>query len=143
MTETDRAVSTTVGYAIALSITTILVSGLLVSAGHVVDSREKTTVRSELEVVGERVVSGLMAADRLAATDGANDVAVSVNLPSRVAGNGYSIEIKSDEVILEADSVRTSVTVPVETSTTLSTGTVSGGSIRIELSGGNLEVRSA
>lgn len=143
MTETDRAVSTTVGYAIALSITTILVSGLLVSAGHVVDSREKTTVRSELEVVGERVVSSLMAADRLAATDGTTDVAVSVNLPSRVAGNGYSIEINTDEVILEADSVRTSVTVPVETSTTLSTGTVSGGSIRIELSGGNLEVQSA
>jgi hypothetical protein len=143
MIETDRAVSTTVGYALALSITTILVSGLLISTGNVVDSREKMTTRNELEVVGERVVAGLMSADRLATTEGASDVAVSVTLPTTVAGNRYSIEIGTTKVIIEADSVRTSVTVPVDTSTTLSTGTVSGGSIRIVLDGGDLEVQSA
>jgi hypothetical protein len=142
----DRAVSTAVGYVLTLGITTVLVSGLLLAAGGAVDDRREETTRNTLEVVGQRLAANLMSADRLAATDGARTVSVTVDLPERIAGSEYSVRVNGSSSTLVLDADRTDATrrVSFVASTPVASTTVRGGRLRIVLSpASELEVRSA
>lgn len=145
----DRATSIQIGYTLSLAITALLISGLLIATGGLVESRQEQTIRSELTVVGERVATNLMSADRLASTGGSNaEVRVTVSLPDRVAGSGYRVTVNSStsppQLVLTSTDPAVTVTVPFETTTTVDAGTVSGGDVRIVLTpSGTLEVRSA
>jgi hypothetical protein len=145
-----RAVSTTLGYVLALAITSVLVSGLMIAATGFVETEREQVIRSELEVVGQTLIADLGGADRLAsAVDG--DVRVRSSLPRRVGGSAYTIEIRADpddgtidgftELTLSAASVDVSVDLRVVTSTTLSTTTVDGGELVVVFDGSTLEVR--
>jgi hypothetical protein len=140
----DRAVSTTLSYVLTLTITAMLASGLLIAAGSVVEDRQETVVRDELEVAGNQLASRLMAADRLVET-GAEVVTVQVPLPDSVAGSGYTVAVEpaSDRIVLEATGVETSVSVSYATHTGVAAASLSGGDLEIALDGGQLEVRSA
>lgn len=143
--DTDRAVSTALGYVLTLGITSILISGLLIAAGGVVDDRRDATVRNSLEVAGERLVTNLMAADRLANASATTAVTVDVDLPERVAGTGYVVSVApgSSTVVLEADGPDVTVSVSYATSTPVAAASVRGGDLRITLNAGTLEVASA
>ncbi|MDL5360451.1 hypothetical protein [Halalkalicoccus sp. NIPERK01] len=92
---TDRGVSVTVNYVLTLAITAILLSGLFVASGSLIQSQSERAIQDELDVLGERLAADLSTADRLAeSADGeAAHVRVSTELPRRVAGTAYSIEI--------------------------------------------------
>lgn len=93
-TDDDRGVSVTVNYVVALAITAVLISGLLVGAGNYVESQREQVVREELDVVAEQLAAGVADADRLAAADAASrSVRVGVDLPRRVAGESYRVEV--------------------------------------------------
>jgi hypothetical protein len=143
---TDRGVSTAVGYVLTLGITAVLVSGLLVAAGGVVEDRRDATSRDSLDVIGQRLASNLMSADRLAETRSAKTVAVDVALPARIAGSGYRIHVDggSSTLILESDVGTVQRRVRFATTTPVTTTDVRGGALRIVLTpAGELEVRSA
>lgn len=143
---TDRGVSTTVGYVLTLGITTILVSGLLVATGGVVEDRTKATARDGLEVVGQRLAANLMSADRLAETRNAETVELEVALPRRLAGSGYTVRVDGGGSVLILESEGTSVRRRVQyvASTPVVTTEVRGGPLRIVLTpAGELEVRAA
>lgn len=90
----DRAVSITVNYVIALAITAVLISGLLVGTGSYVESQREQVVREELDVVSEQLAAGIGDADRLAAAEAVSrSVRVGVDLPRRVAGETYRVAI--------------------------------------------------
>jgi len=142
----DRAVSTAVGYVLTLGITTILISGLLIAAGGVVEDRRDATSRDSLDVVGQRIAANLMAADRLAETDGATAVEVVVDVPDRIAGSGYTVRVNASTstLVLDPDSIDTIRRVTFVTSTPVTATAVQGGSLRIVLTpSGELEVQSA
>jgi hypothetical protein len=134
----DRAVSITVNYVIALSITAVLISGLLVGASGYVENQRDRVVREELEVVGEQLAAGIDDADRLArAASDPGTVRVGVDLPRRVAGETYRIEIveiddppdqpaRSDLRLRSAGS-DVSVTLTLSTLVPLQNGSTSGG----------------
>jgi hypothetical protein len=144
----DRAVSTALGYVLALAISSLLISGLLLAAGGFVEGQREEVIRSELRVVGQTLVADTEGADRLAsAVDG--DVRVKSTLPRRVGSSTYSIEIgsgpfgpQSREVLLTASSVDVSVSLLLVTNTTVATGTVEGGELVIVSDGTQLEVRT-
>lgn len=141
----DRGVSTVVGYVLVLGITTLLISGLLVTTGGVVDNRQQSTARNALGVVGDRIAANLMAADRLAET-GAETVVVGASLPDRVAAGGYRIAVNSSasELVLEADRADTTVRVSFVASTDVADTQVTGGDVEVVLTAADeLEVRSA
>jgi hypothetical protein len=140
-----RAVSTAAGYVLSLGITAILVTGLLVAGGGVVEERRDITSHDSLEVVGQRLAANLMTADRLAATSDTTTVAVSVDLPARIAGRGYTVSVDpaGSRLHLDATASDASVTVAFATSTPVADTSVQGGDVRIVLDGGQLEVRSA
>jgi FlaG/FlaF family flagellin (archaellin) len=141
----DRAVSTVVGYVLAIAITTLLISGLLITTGGVVDSRQESTARDSLRVFGQRIAANLMTADRLAET-GPETAAVRVSLPDRVATSGYSITVDSagDELVLESHRADVTVRVPYATKTPVVDSSLTGGDVRVVLTAADeLEVRSA
>lgn len=146
-----RAVSTVVSYLMVLGIVTVLTTGLFVSTSGFVEDQRQGAVRSELEVVGNQLAADLAVADRLAragegAGEGAETVQVTSDLPDRVAGATYEIEIVERDdglyrLVLRSLDADVSVTVLVRTRTPIETGTVDGGDVRISYDGsGPLEV---
>ena len=141
----DRAVSITVNYVIALSITAVLISGLLIGAGTYVENERDQVVREELTVVAEQLAAGIDDADRLARTAGDPTVRVGVDLPRRVAGESYRIEITNlsapgpqperYELTLRSSRSGVSVTLTVSTLEAMSETSVNGGWVVVETGG--------
>ncbi|WP_410765042.1 hypothetical protein [Haloferax sp. DFSO60] len=129
-----RGVSTTLSYVLTLSITVILISGLMVaSGGFVSDERERVT-KTELEVVGHRLAAGIEAADRTASVSGDVSLETTVELPARVAGTTYTIELNSgtpNQLVLTSENPDVTVTVPVKTNIALAPGSATGGDVVI------------
>lgn len=144
----DRAVTATLSYVLTLSITMVLASGLLIAAGGLVEDRRDAAARDELSVVGERLASQLMAADRLVGT-GATSVAVTAPLPETVAGSTYAVTVNesgSDLIVLHTTGQSLDVTVRVAyaASTPVAGSNVASGTVTVLLTGsGELEVRAA
>jgi len=132
-TGADRGVSTALGYVLTLSITVVLISGLLVAAsGFVSDERERVT-ETELDVVGNRLAAGIESVDRIGAAPGESRVEATVRLPPRVAGTTYTIEVlpASNELVLTSTDPEVTVRVSVETETSLAASRVDGGDVTI------------
>jgi hypothetical protein len=135
----DRAVSPVFSYVLTLGISTLLISGLIISAGGVVETQREATSRSELHVIGQQVSADLAAADRLNRTAGATEVSISRDLPERVVGSQYSLSVRTDsngptDTYLELTTVQPNVTVDVgvTSQTAIDESTVSGGDIVVE-----------
>ncbi|MFB6252623.1 MAG: hypothetical protein ABEI27_13245 [Halobellus sp.] len=145
----NRAVSITVNYVIALAITAVLISGLLIGAGGYVQDQREAVVREELRVVAEQLVAGIDDADRLARVGDAGTARVGVDLPERVAGETYLIEVTEVRAPganpsrhdLRLRSSQTDVTVTLTTSTVvdLTETTATGGwtVVRLDTEGGS------
>jgi hypothetical protein len=90
----ERAVSTTLGYALTLGITTLLVSGLLIVGGTFIQDQREDATRTEYRVVGQRMAADVGAADRLLATASeGGSVRVERALPDKIVGESYRIGI--------------------------------------------------
>lgn len=91
----DRGVSTTLGYTLTLSITVVLVAGLLTAGGGMVEDQRRAVVGDQLDVAGQQLAAGYGDADRLAG--GVDDAIVRVNvwLPQSVADGEYTVRLVS------------------------------------------------
>ena len=146
----DRAVSVTVGYVLTLAIGAVLLSGIVIGIGGVVDSQTERVVRGDLAVVGQTTVANLESADRLANAsevdrpDGAAapNVSIDVDLPTRLAGRPYRIAVDGDAVTLRTDDPEAVTEIPHIASLPVAESSVRGGPIRISYDGdaGRLEV---
>lgn len=126
----------TLSYVLALGITVLLVSGLMIAASDFVRDQQRTTVRSELRVAGEQLATDVTQADRLANTTDAGDVRVTSPLPNRVAGVAYTVNVShagGDRYLLRlsTDSPPTTVTVGFTTTTDVASATFQGGDVRV------------
>lgn len=146
----DRAVSTTLSYSLTLSISALLVVGLLTAGGTFISDQRDDVVESELEVIGERLAADISTADRLVEMgDGPTNVSVYSRLPSTVSGSSYDVEVRADNgnasLRLTTRSLDRNVDVPVANTTDLSPGATSGGDLAIVYndSSDSLEVRDA
>lgn len=147
----DRAVSAVLGYVMVLGIVTLLISGLFLATGNFVESQHERAVRSEFEVVGNRVAADIAAVDRLALAAGSNGQAELVtDLPVRAAGKSYDISISTVPsesnvyfVNLTAHNLDVEVEVRVKSKTPLVDTTVSGGDVRVFYNGSHVEVQDA
>lgn len=112
-----RGVSTTIAYVLSLVMATLLIAGLVTSAGGFVEDERQRVVRTELGVIGQQLGDDLSATDRLAAAGTASTVRVESDLPRTVAGDQYRIRVESTatagtyRLVLSSDT--TDVTVEV------------------------------
>ncbi|WP_117591724.1 DUF7266 family protein [Haloprofundus halophilus] len=149
-TRDDRAVSTTLSYVLALGITGILISGLLVAGGGLVEDQRDRTVEDELRVVGQQLAADLETADALARSAPSGTVRLDRQLPPRVVGSSYVVDVADDDGDGDGDVIRLStsnpdvtVSVPFATRTAIVPESVSGGAVRIEYTGSELVIGSA
>jgi hypothetical protein len=146
----DRAASVTVGYVLTLAIGAVLLSGIVIGIGGVVDSQTERVVRGDLAVVGQTAAGNLESADRLARASevdrpsgaAAPNVSVDVDLPTRLAGRPYRIAVDGDAVTLRTDDPEAVAEIPHVATLPVEASSVRGGPIRISYDGdaGRLEV---
>lgn len=145
----DRAVSIVVSYVLVLGIVALLTSALFISMTGVVESQRERTCRSSLDVVGNALAADIDAADRLVlASEGSGTVELTTDLPDRVAGTPYKIEISPGgdgrhELTLRCIDPDVSVTVMVRTRTPIEGATIDGGTLEIAYDSDRLVVRDA
>lgn len=143
----DRAVNTTVGYVLTLGISSLLIVGLLVTAGGFVEDQRQRTVRQELSVVGQQVASDLSGADRLVRVGG-SEVTVRSSLPGEVTGINYRVEVEPDPsgpttLRLSTSEPRVIVEVAVRMEMDVAATAFDGDDVEITWTGSELEVRRA
>lgn len=130
----DRAVSTTVGYALTLGVAALLITGLLIAGGGFLEDQREVTTETQLEVIGEQVSADISSADRLSASD-ADEVNITRNLPDSVTGSQYTISVRtSPQTHLELRSVDPEVTVRVDVAVQ------EASLVATDIGGGNIQV---
>lgn len=143
---TDRAVSSTLNYVLSLGIMAILVTGLLSAGGGFVEDRQEEVVRSELEVIGQQVASDIQRADRLVtAGDGNEQVTLTQSLPERISGTTYqmSLEPSGPKLVLKSTDPEISVSVRLQTTTTLGASSAGGGTVVVTYPSGSNQLEVA
>lgn len=142
----DRAVSVTVGYVLNFAIASILVSGLLIAGGGLIERQTEQVTEDELSVIGHQLADDISSADRLVRAGDVSNLSIRSDLPQRTAAGGYTVNVTADgnggEIVLRTNAPEVVVTVPFRVQSSLSGGTLEGGPVRIEYDGG-LEVVSA
>lgn len=143
----DRGVSTVVNYLLVLGILTLLTTGLFVSMSGFVEDQREEAIRSELEVVGNRLATDIAVAERLSASAGENGtVRTTSKVPPRVAGTQYKIAIQQadgdgqHQIVLRSISSDVTVTVTQRTEVPIENTTVDGGTLRIVYDDGTEQV---
>lgn len=147
----SRGVSAVLGYVMMIAILTFLVSGIFLSAGNFVEGQQERVIRSEFEVLGNRLAADIAAMDRLALAAGASGEGELVSvLPPRVAGQTYEISVSSMagtnnvyQINLTTHDLNIDVEVRVRSKTPIVTDTVSGGDVRVTFNGTHIEVEHA
>lgn len=137
----DRGVSTTLGYVLTLTITAILISGLLIAGGTLVEDQRDRIAQEELSVSAEQLASGLSEADRLAESADGGVMAVRIWLPDRVAGGSYTLELTNEStspnqparttIVATAQGANAETTVSIRTSVPVANRTVLGGPLTV------------
>ena len=137
----DRGVSTTLGYTLTLSITAVLVAGLLTAGGALIEDQRRTVAADELTVSGQQLAVGFEDADRLAATTDNGTVRVNLWLPEGVAGGGYTLTIRNEPtppdqparatIVASAEGVDVTRNVSFRTENPAANRTIPGGPVTI------------
>lgn len=161
-----RGVSTVVGYAITVTISTLLITGLVIGIGGFVKDQRERAIRGELEVVGSQLASDLSTHDQLVrggvetgGSPGALTLESRRDFPETAAGVSYVFELRdttagsgADVIVLSTTTPDVSVRVPLATTelVPVQTTRVAGGDLTITFNGnasppplGELEVSDA
>jgi hypothetical protein len=118
----SRGTSITITYSMTVAVSSLLVMGLIFSAGGMLDQQQDRAIREQLQDLGTRVTSELLHTDRLVTTTTSSDrVRLRTNLPNAVAGSGYRVELVTSGTptvsTVYLNSTSTSISVPVEIDT--------------------------
>ncbi len=148
MRNDDRAVSVTVGYVLNVAVAAMLITGLLVGGGGLVESQTKQVTSDELTVIGQQLADELSSADRLNRSGETSTLSIRSELPRRTAAGGYTVDIEANgdggTIELRTNSPEVIATVPFRVDSDIREGQVAGGPVRIEYDAANdrLEVVS-
>ena len=141
-----RATSTVVSYVLALAITAVLVSGLLMAGGNLVEDQREEVVRTELSALGQTLAADIEGADRLAGTVESGRVALRISLPRQAGGLGYTVAVNqtgTDRIRFSTRRPAVTVVVSVVTDAPVAASTITGGDIVVTYDGTVLEVQGA
>lgn len=135
MRDDSRGISTVISHILALGIVGILVVGLLLGVGGLLEGKQATASAEELDAVGNRIASDVVAADRLA--QGGGTVTVDASGPRSAAGGQYTVHIApgptAGTATLSLTTARsgpsTAITIDVET--TVVEGRAAGDSVSV------------
>ncbi len=142
-----RAVSVTITHVLTIAITTILISGLLIGTGTLLDNQKDRATYDEKSTIGDRLATEITAVDQ-AAQRGNGTVTVQTEHPRRLSGGQYFVTLYDDagecdtwdpDQCLVIESGQTdNVEIPLTVETDIDTSTtVQGGDIWIHYNDGD------
>ncbi|ACV48256.1 MULTISPECIES: DUF7266 family protein [Halomicrobium] len=132
----NRAVTPAVTHALTIGISAIMITGLLVGAGGLLDDQRSYVVENGLENVGSAVTSELVSMDQFNTTGVDADLSYTTTHPARVGGRTYDVVLEPDSpkstLVLEAtgESQRT-VVYRFENESSVCASAVDGGKINV------------
>lgn len=97
----DRAVSIAVTHVLTIAVTTLIIGGLMMGTGYLLENEKEKSAEDSLETIGERLSSQLSSVDRATADGG--EATIWADHPQTVAGSGYTIELLDDGVAGEKE----------------------------------------
>jgi len=118
----DRSVSTVLNYVLVLSISTVLVGGLLVAGGTFVEDNRERVINAELKVIGQHVAGNMEQVDRYVnaseanVDDGPEAAYINQSFQPQVTGSPYTIELVEGDpprLVLTAEDPGIVVDLPV------------------------------
>ncbi|MFW5937458.1 MAG: DUF7266 family protein [Halanaeroarchaeum sp.] len=137
----ERGVSTTLGYTLTLSMTVVLIAGLLAAGGSLVEDQRRTVAGDELDVAGQQLAAGFEDADRLAGSADDPTARVNVWLPEQVVNREYEVRVEnrsttSDQparaaIVTRAEGMETERSVSFRTINPVENRTLPGGPMTI------------
>lgn len=144
----ERGVSTTLDYTLTLSITAVLITGLLIAGGTLIEDQRRAIATDEMTVSGQQLAGGFEDGDRLAGAAGDGTVRVNVWLPDDIgAGGGYTVRLvnhptppdqpASATVVVSADDIDVQRNVSFRTEHPVANRTVPGGPVTISFTDGD------
>ena len=86
----DRGLSVAVNHVLTIGITTVLIAGLLIGMGSMLDTQTDRSTERSLETIGERLAGEITSADRLGSEGG--NVTISTDHPRTVTESTYRIQ---------------------------------------------------
>ena len=142
----QRAVSIAVTHVLAIGITAVLMSGLLLGAGNMLDTQHEQSTESSLETIGERLASEIAGVDRT--LDEEEVVRVETSHHRFAGGSQYTVTLHDDcpshidgeHTLVETEQClqlsshgeNVDVVIPIVTENDLNNASVQGGPIVIE-----------
>lgn len=140
MRNDERAVTVTVSYVLNFAIAALLISGLLIAGGNLIESQTQQVTTDELNVIGQQLADELSSADRLTRAGEVSTLSIRTELPRRTAAGGYTIDIDIDEnadrgtIVLQTTEPDITVRVPFRVTADVESDhdRVAGGPVRIE-----------
>lgn len=151
----DRAVSIAITHVMTIGITALLITGLLMGAGNLLDLERERGAESSLTTIGERLSGELSSVDRLA-DEPTDNVTLRVDHPRQVSGSIYRVELRGDPddcdsplhaaseacLVLTATDENVDVMVPVRNESPVTDSQALGGPITIVHEGGAISIES-
>ncbi|MFC7073653.1 hypothetical protein ACFQJ7_15360 [Halovenus rubra] len=129
----NRAVSIAVAHGLTLAITTILISGLLLGAGDLLEAQEQRAAKAQFDEIGGDLVAQLNTLDRLNSTGDEVNVTVQPEYPEQVASGRWNLELQSGSesstyttasvIRIESPSHDRTIEYPLSNSTSINYGT--------------------
>ena len=130
----ERAVSVAVTHALTVAISTVLVSGLIVGAGTLLESQQQNVGEQQLEEIGSDAVSYVNTFDRLNATGDDVNASVEPEYPERIVGSfRYTIQLNDGSLVVRSVQLDRSVEFPIETDVAIGESGISGADAKISL----------
>ena len=119
--DNNRAVSVAVTHALTVAISTVLVSGLIIGAGTLLESQEQDISEDQIEEIGSDAVSYITTFDRMNTTGDDVTMTAAPDYPDRIVGS-YQYELVLSErggpseidVIIRVEELDRSATFPVD-----------------------------
>lgn len=97
----DRGLSTAVTHVLAIGITTILISGLLIAAAGLLTDQQNQSGRTDLQKIGDRIAEQVYRAstnvDEEGPGTGTQSATLRIDQPSRVAGYTYTANLSEGD----------------------------------------------
>ncbi|WP_435335693.1 DUF7266 family protein [Haloarchaeobius sp. TZWWS8] len=147
----DRAVSIAVTHVLTIGITTILIAGLLIGAGGLLEEEKSDAARDEMRTIGNRIAVDISNVDH-AADGGTGTMSIRSKHVPEVSGAGYTIRLRPSTdadcpydtacLILEAAATDTTVIVPFRNETPVQSSAVSGGTVYVVYDGSSITLAS-
>jgi len=142
----DRAVSVAVTHVLAIGIVTILLAGLLITAGNVLDNQKRSAARGQLDTVGDRIAGEISSLERTATPGADETITLDTTHPDRVSGATYTVRLRKTSadcdgplvddpdacLVLSTSMLSDDRIVPVDVDdANVDPGSASGGDVRI------------